>query len=457
MPRPRNTSCEINFDGLVGPTHNYAGLSAGNIASTHFAHHPSNPRQAALQGLEKMRLMLNLGLAQGILPPHERPLLSALRHLGFSGSRAQILEKAYQYNPRLLAAVTSASSMWAANAATVTPSADSHDGKVHFTPANLLNKFHRSLESETTARILRAVFADDKYFTHHPALPPHDMFSDEGAANHTRICPTHGMSGLHIFVYGRSFFDESRTFPHRFPARQTLEASQAIARQHGLDHDNAIFIQQNPQVIDQGVFHNDVIAVGNENVLFYHQQAFLATESLKQAVTERLSTADIAFIEVPEQQVSVTDAVQSYLFNSQLVTLPDQSMALIAPYECQEHPVISAYLQALPERYPRLSQITYLDLRQSMQNGGGPACLRLRVVLTADEMAAVQPHCLLDNAKIDQLTHWVNKHYRDRLTLSDLRDPALLDESCRALDELTQMLHLGSLYRFQQVGHSAEK
>ncbi|MGL5185699.1 MAG: N-succinylarginine dihydrolase, partial [Plesiomonas shigelloides] len=219
----------------------------------------------------------------------------------------------------------------------------------------------------------------------------------------------------------------------------------------------AIFIQQNPQVIDQGVFHNDVIAVGNESVLFYHQQAFLATESLKQAVTERLSAADIAFIEVPEQQVSVTDAVQSYLFNSQLVTLPDQSMALIAPYECQEHPVIRAYLQALPERYPRLSQITYLDLRQSMQNGGGPACLRLRVVLTADEMAAVQPHCLLDNTKIDLLTHWVNKHYRDRLTLSDLRDPALLDESCRALDELTQILHLGSLYRFQQVGHSAEE
>ncbi|MGL4268725.1 MAG: N-succinylarginine dihydrolase, partial [Plesiomonas sp.] len=319
-------STEVNFDGLVGPTHNYAGLSAGNIASTHFAHHPSNPRQAALQGLEKMRLMLSLGLAQGILPPQERPLLATLRHLGFSGSRAQILEKAYQYNPRLLAAVSSASSMWAANTATVTPSTDSHDGKVHFTPANLLNKFHRSLESETTARILRAVFADDKYFTHHSPLPAHDMFSDEGAANHTRICPAHGMSGLHIFVYGRSFFDESRTFPHRFPARQTLEASQAIARQHGLDQDNTIFIQQNPQVIDQGVFHNDVIAVGNENVLFYHQHAFLATESLKQAVTEHLSDTHVTFIEVPEKQVSVTDAVATYLFNSQLVTLPDQSM-----------------------------------------------------------------------------------------------------------------------------------
>ena len=24
---------EVNFDGLVGPTHNYAGLSYGNVAS----------------------------------------------------------------------------------------------------------------------------------------------------------------------------------------------------------------------------------------------------------------------------------------------------------------------------------------------------------------------------------------------------------------------------------------
>ena len=41
---------EINFDGLVGPSHNYAGLSIGNLASTRNAGQLSQPRRAALEG-----------------------------------------------------------------------------------------------------------------------------------------------------------------------------------------------------------------------------------------------------------------------------------------------------------------------------------------------------------------------------------------------------------------------
>ncbi|WP_417895004.1 N-succinylarginine dihydrolase, partial [Bacillus inaquosorum] len=94
----------------------------------------------------------------------------------------------------------------------------------------------------------------------------------------TRLCRAYGEAGVELFVYGRSAFDVSQPAPKRYPARQTLEASQAIARLHGLGDESAVFIQQNPDVIDQGVFHNDVIAVGNQNVLFFHQQAFLHTE-----------------------------------------------------------------------------------------------------------------------------------------------------------------------------------
>ncbi|MGL4602190.1 MAG: N-succinylarginine dihydrolase [Plesiomonas sp.] len=443
-------SVEVNFDGLVGPTHNYAGLSVGNVASTHHAQQPSNPKHAALQGLAKMRTMLKLGLPQGVLPPQERPAVHTLRQLGFTGTPAQVLESVYQTNPRLLAAVTSASAMWVANAATVSPSTDTADKRVHFTPANLMNKFHRSLESETTGRILRAVFPNDKFFAHHLPLPSHDMFSDEGAANHTRLCHRHDSSGIHLFVYGRTFFDKNQPFPQQFPARQTYEASQAIARLHGLTPEHTLFVQQNPAIIDQGVFHNDVIAVGNENVLFYHQHAFLAMESVKQQLEQRLNAENITLIAVSETDIAVDDAVQSYLFNSQLVTLPDRSMALIAPIECQSNSVIARYLSALLTQQTAIKQVIYMDLRQSMQNGGGPACLRLRVVLTPAELSAVNPHCLLDEAKINRLEQWVNKHYRDRLIPAELRDPALLQESYSALDELTQLLQLGNIYHFQQ-------
>src|SRR6202008_1709189 len=62
---------EINFDGIVGPSHNYAGLSLGNLAATSNAGLASRPREAALEGVAKMRANLALGLVQGILPPHE--------------------------------------------------------------------------------------------------------------------------------------------------------------------------------------------------------------------------------------------------------------------------------------------------------------------------------------------------------------------------------------------------
>ncbi|MGL5006384.1 MAG: N-succinylarginine dihydrolase [Plesiomonas sp.] len=443
-------SIEVNFDGLVGPTHNYAGLSIGNVASTYHAQQPSNPKYAALQGLAKMRTMLKLGLAQGILPPHERPAMHTLRQLGFTGAPAQMLEQVYQTNPRLLAAVASASAMWVANAATVSPSTDTADKRVHFTPANLINKFHRSLESDTTGRILRAVFPNDKFFAHHLPLPSHDMFSDEGAANHLRLCHQHETPGINLFIYGHTFSDKNRPSPQQFPARQTYEASQAIARLHGLRPERTHFIQQNPAIIDQGVFHNDVIAVGNENVLFYHQHAFLSAKRIKHTLEQQLNSENIIFIAVSDSEISISDAVKSYLFNSQPITLPDHRMALIAPIECQSHPIVSRYLATLLTQQTPIKQVVYMDLRQSMQNGGGPACLRLRAVLTPAELNAVNPHCLLTEAKINRLEAWVNKYYRDRLALDELRDPALLQESYFALDKLTQLLQIGHVYPFQQ-------
>ncbi|MEM0912426.1 MAG: N-succinylarginine dihydrolase, partial [Pseudomonadota bacterium] len=265
---------EANFDGLVGPTHNYAGLSFGNVASKANANSQSNPKQAALQGLAKMKALSDLGLLQGVLAPQQRPDVNCLRRLGFGGTEEQVLRSVYKKAPHLLMAVSSASSMWTANAATVSPSADTSDNKVHFTPANLTNKFHRSIEPDTTGNILRAVFKDDTHFHHHKHLPENDHFGDEGAANHTRFCRRFGETGVEFFVYGKHAFDETTPHPIKYPARQTFEASESIARLHGLKAEKTVYAQQNPDVIDQGVFHNDVIAVGSRNVMFYHESAF---------------------------------------------------------------------------------------------------------------------------------------------------------------------------------------
>ncbi|MBI2379234.1 MAG: N-succinylarginine dihydrolase [Gammaproteobacteria bacterium] len=440
---------EVNFDGLVGPTHNYAGLSFGNVASLSNAADFSNPKEAAKQGLAKMKALHDLGLKQAVLAPQERPDMAALRHLGFSGSDAQVLEKAAKTAPHILAACCSASSMWTANAATVSPSADTEDGRVHLTPANLANKFHRSLEHPTTERILKAIFRDESRFAVHSALPQGDHFGDEGAANHTRFCGDYGQPGVEFFVYGKQAFDASKPAPVRFPARQTLEASQAVARLHGLPESRVVFAQQNPNVIDQGVFHNDVIAVGNGNVHLFHEVAFLNKSEVLAELDHKFG-GSLVNVEVKNSEVSVEDAVKSYLFNSQLVTLPSGRMAIIAPGECQENSRVWSFLQDLLTRDTPVKAVHIQDVKQSMRNGGGPACLRLRVALKEAELAAINPAVVMSDALFATLNTWVDKHYRDRLSLADLADPALLEECRQALDELTRILAMSSVYQFQR-------
>jgi len=439
---------EANFDGLVGPTHNYAGLSWGNVASKSNVHAVSNPKEAALQGLAKMKRLADRGYVQGVLPPHERPHVPTLRALGFAGSDQEVLQAAASRNPSLLAAVSSASTMWTANAATVSPSADTADHRVHFTPANLGAKFHRSIEHAVTGRALKAIFTDETYFAHHSALPSVSQFGDEGAANHTRLCGQYGEPGVELFVYGQAAFNEQAPAPKLYPARQTLEASQAIARLHGLTKDNAVFAQQNPNAIDAGVFHNDVIAVGNGNALFYHELAFLDEEKVLADIRSRLTGVELEAVKVTSDEVPLEDAVASYLFNSQLLNTPD-GMLLAVPGECREIESVSRYLDDLVRSGGPITSVEVFDVKQSMRNGGGPACLRLRVVLSDDELSAMHRGVILDDALYERLTTWVEAHYRDKLEQSDLGDPMLLDEVRKALDELTGILGLGSIYDFQ--------
>ncbi len=439
---------EFNFDGLPGPTHNYAGLSPGNLAAAAHQGEVSNPRAAALEGLSKMRFVRSLGVPQAVLPPHPRPDYSTLRRLGFGGSDSQVIQTAAGNAPELLRLCSSASAMWTANAATVAPSSDARDGRLHLTPANLSALFHRSIEAETTTRIFRAIFADTKRFVVHDPLPSTSQWSDEGAANHSRLATSHGT--VHLFGWGRRAFGSSAG-TQRFIARQTFEASAAVARLHGLRASIPLLWQQDPAGIDAGAFHTDVLAVANGSVLLVHEQAFVDLPALLDELSERLGP-DFRPCVATNDELPVQAAVRAYPFNSQLLDLPGGGMAVIAPSEAEACEETKRYLDRVVSEDNPVREVHYTDVNQSMNNGGGPACLRLRVALTDAEEAAVAAgaRVFIDDPLLEELESWVKQHYRDRLTLNDFADPALVTECHTALDELTGILRLGSVYGFQR-------
>ncbi|RDV06647.1 N-succinylarginine dihydrolase [Sphingorhabdus pulchriflava] len=400
---------EINFDGIIGPSHNYAGLSLGNLAATSNAGAVSQPRAAALQGLEKMRTNLRLGLAQGFFMPLDRPNKQWLAGLAIDMKTAE---------PHIRAAAFSASAMWAANAATVSPAPDTTDGKCHLSAANLLTMAHRSHEWTGTLAQLKLAFADERHFVVHGPVPP--PYGDEGAANFMRLCPSHGESGLEIFVYGKS--------GGPFPARQHIESSKAIARAHMLDPERTLFIQQSEIAIAAGAFHNDVVAVANERVLFTHEQAFEDPEAAYATIRAKMPETEI--VVVPADRVSLADAVQSYLFNAQLVTLPESGgMALILPTEAQSNPNVWGWLEEHVAGNGPIRKLIPVDVRQSMANGGGPACLRLRVVA---DPATVDQRFIADEAKLAVMAEVIAKHWPESIAPDQLGDAALVEQVQKA-------------------------
>ncbi|WFL76484.1 N-succinylarginine dihydrolase [Altererythrobacter arenosus] len=411
---------EINFDGIVGPSHNYAGLSLGNIASASHKGDVSYPRAAALQGVEKMRGNLARFGAQGFLLPLPRPNNSLLDSLAVDPA----VDRA------LLAAAWSASSMWTANAATVSPAPDTADGKCHLTPANLVTMIHRAQEWPDTKRMLDVAFGNGDHFVVHDAVPP--TFGDEGAANHMRLCDGHGAQGVEVFVYGRP--------GGKFPARQHEQASRAVARLHGLAPERAVFIEQNPVAIEAGAFHNDVVAVANETVIFAHELAFADRQGAYDAMRKAFSALQV--VEVPDSAVSLSEAIKTYLFNAQLVTRPQGGMALVVPDECRESGAVWGWLEGMLATNGPIREVVPVDVRQSMANGGGPACLRLRVVA---DPATVDPRFMLDDEKADTLEQTIASHWPEQIDPADLGSETLANSVKSARGALLDRLGLSEL------------
>ena len=411
---------EINFDGIVGPSHNYAGLSLGNIASASHKGDPSYPRAAALQGVEKMRGNMSRGLAQGFLLPLPRPNGALLAQLGVDAETPR----------QLLAAAWSASSMWTANAATVSPAPDTADGRCHLTPANLVTMLHRGQEWQDTQRQLAIAFGDERHFKVHDAVPA--SFGDEGAANHMRLCTSHDAAGVEVFVYGKP--------GGRFPARQHEQASRAVARLHGLDPARCVFIEQNPEAIAAGAFHNDVVAVANERVVFTHARAFADQQGAYAAMSAAFP--DLQVVEVPEDAVSLEEAIRTYLFNAQLLTLPDGTMALVVPTECRDSATVWAWCEAMMAGNGPIRQVIPVDVPQSMANGGGPACLRLRVVADPD---TVDPRFLLDEMKAQRIEAVIAEMWPEQIDPADVGSATLARTVIDARAALLGVLSLDTL------------
>ncbi len=448
-PGSKNTAQEYNFDGLPGPTHNYSGLSSDNRPSFQSGGERAYPLKAALQVLNKMKLLMDGGFPQALFPPHERPYLPFLHRLALRGGSAdQKLKALGDLSFKLLASCYSASSQWAAGAATISPGADTKDGRVHISPANLNSHLHRHLECDFNVRLLKKTFPEKKYFTHHPPLPFSHVFSDEGAANHNRFCGQYHQKGVEVFTYGCGFW--SPEYKNLKP-RQTREASQMLSLRHNIRRDQVLFLKQKGRALRAGAFHGDLLCAADRNLIFYHEEAFEKEAPVFQALEKKLSPLPLLKIKVKKQDISLKEALSSYVFNSQLLSLAPGKWWLLAPQQCQLYPSVKAYLKNLKQQKGDLiKKISFVSLTESVKNGGGPACLRLRVVLSPEEGRHIHRPLVLNTTLYKKLKKWIHRHYRTHLDPEDLKDPHLMRESYTALDELTQILKLGSIYFFQK-------
>lgn len=457
---------EVNIDALVGPTHHFGGVGVGNEASQSHTRIPSHPRQAALEGLRKASLVAGLGVPQHVLPPIRRPLPRFLSELGFAGDFASMCLRARQLEPFAYSAAFSSAYMWAANAATAAPACDCDNRRTNLVLANLSSSWHRYTEQFTRASQFETMFLDNQELpvSIHGALPPLVPLRDEGAANHMRLCNPAGDSGIHIFVYGDC--DEGHAVKgqaakneredrvvqksaksNKHMARQTLAASRAVARQLGLDPTRTFFLQQHPDAIDAGVFHNDVIATSHRHLLLMHEKAFFDADAELRRLSEafrNFTGTSLTIIKILEEQLTLADAVESYLFNSQILTRGDSNaMTIVCAGQCERMPQVRRLLESwIADRDNPIEDVHFVPLEQSMAGGGGPACLRMRLTLPAAAIESFSPKSRLTPMLENRLTKIINDCYPETLEWESLADPENLERYDRAFRKFEDLFEM---------------
>lgn len=409
---------ELQLDRLVGPTHHFGGLGVGNVASKRNAGNRSNPAAAAIQGLEKMRLIARWTGCQLIVPPQPRPDYQVLRNLGFTGSDQEVLKRARETAPDLLSAVTSCSAMWTANAATVSAGIDSAitNRSPRLTVANLVSSLHRATEPPSTEADLRNALPRSCIID--PPLAGGHAMRDEGAANHMRLGSCEAIPGIHIFVYG-----DGDPKPKRYAARQSLLACEAIARLHRIPQENVFYLKQHPDAIDAGAFHNDVVAMSHHDRFLYHEETFYEAESTLRSMDARYQTLygrPLMRIPIASSSLSLNEAVQTYLFNSQIVTVEqDGPPRILCTRQVEQNPQTRQLVETwCNDRV--FESCEFVDLNQSMAGGGGPACLRLRIPIQENFLDSIPTTSRFTEATYQRLREHVEDHYPTELTIDDL-------------------------------------
>ena len=321
---------------------------------------------------------------------------------------------------------------------------DNIDNAIHITVANLNSMMHRSIEPKFTYKMLKRIL--NKKVNINKSLLNLPNIGDEGAANHIRIAERHNVPGYQIFVYSSENISHAKTIE-----RQSLIGSKLIARKNCVEDQRVFYLQQSNRAIRYGSFHNDIVSTANENIFIYHEEAFESTQELKVILAKlKKLVPNFKPIKILNSEIDLQTIVSSYLLNSQLISLPSGGMMFLLPSEVKQYPNCMQWLEKISAE-EEIKKIKFIDVKQSMRNGGGPACLRLRMIFNENEISSVNKNFLLDDNKIDLLTNLIENKYRDRLQPDDLLDPNLADESLEILDALTKIFKTGSIYNFQKI------
>lgn len=332
--------------------------------------------------------------------------------------------------------------MWMANAGTCSSRTDTLDGKGRIVIANLTASLHRGQESEERHLQLRYLFQDLDQFEVVQALPSVHPLRDEGAANAMRFWNPKNNRGMYVFVFGEGYSQAknvshpeiARMLPKVHPSRQTALASQLVARRLGIGDTRSLFVQQLPKAIDAGVFHNDVIATSHEDFLLVHECAYVDQPNSLDRMADifrKQCHGTLRTLVITEKELSLSEAVATYLFNSQIVTRKDGSWLMLCPVECQESPTASQVLKRIQREEPRIGAIEFVSLRESMANGGGPACLRLRTYASEQEIDELPARTRIQDESLSFLEGVIASEYPETVQLEDFLDLDLVSHCFR--------------------------
>jgi succinylarginine dihydrolase len=433
---------EFNIDGLIGPTHHFGGLGVGNVASETNRNKIAHPKAAALEGLSKMRKLHELGIPQFYLPPPVRPNCRWMEAMGFRTNDPSDWRHCASQFPSLFSSSLSSSFMWMANAATCSSSVDTIDGLGRIVIANLAASLHRGQENLERHAQLRRLFQHVSTIEVIEALPSLVPLRDEGAANGMRFWNPTNHQGIYVFAFGERNSNTTQTatpakesvHPHVYPSRQTSLASQLVARSLRIRDSRSLFVQQHPKAIDAGVFHNDVIATSHENFLFVHESAYVDQCNQLDRISETFRNqcgGKLGILVVTEEELSLSEAVSTYLFNSQIVTRSDGSWCMLCPIECLNSPAAVQVLRRVQHQESRLGAIEFVSLKESMANGGGPACLRLRAYASDADIERIPFGARIHDDSLAFLERVITSEYPDSVHLDDFLDLTLVNHGIR--------------------------